>query len=296
MPNGRSLRRAVTTDQTSAFGVPDCSDDRGMWTAPDRRLDRVLRLLHHASPPGGGAHEDRRNPGDARQNAGVQPIGPKLAEGRDSEIFEHGRDKVLRVARDGRSLVAEAEVMRYARSHGYPCPDVYDAGDGYLVMDRLDGLTMMETVGKPLFPLRRSGHLLADLHERLHRIPAPPGIRVAPVPGDRLVHRDLHPLNVMMTSDGPVVIDWANASAGDPAFDVADTWVLFACATPPMSGIDRFIVPVGRRILLHAFLSRVDTVAARQAIPAAVEHRLTDRNMSPQEQARMRKLAVWAAH
>ena len=93
-----------------------------------------------------------------------------------------------------------------------------------------------------------------------------------------------------------MVIDWANASAGDPAFDVADTWVLFACATPPMSGIDRFIVPVGRRVLLRAFLSRVDTVAARLAIPAAVEHRLTDRKMSPQEQARMRKLAVWAAH
>lgn len=226
---------------------------------------------------------------------GVQPIGPKLAEGRDSEIFEHGHDKVLRVARDGRSLVAEAEVMRYARSHGYPCPDAYDAGDGYLVMDRLEGPTMMETVGKWPFPLRRSGHLLADLHERLHRIPAPPGIRVAPLPGDRLVHRDLHPMNVMMTPVGPVVIDWSNASAGDPAFDVADTWVLFACGTPPTGGIDRFIVPIGRRILLRAFLSRVDTVAARRAIPAAVDHRLTDRHMSPEEHARMRRLAVWAA-
>src|SRR6187399_2536129 len=58
----------------------------------------------------------------------MDPIGPKLAEGRDSEIFEHGPGKVLRVARDGRSLVAEAEIMRYVRSHGYPCPDVDDAG------------------------------------------------------------------------------------------------------------------------------------------------------------------------
>jgi len=45
-------------------------------------------------------------------------IGRKLAEGRDSEIFEHGPGKVLRVARDGHSLVAEAEVMRYGRSLG----------------------------------------------------------------------------------------------------------------------------------------------------------------------------------
>lgn len=225
----------------------------------------------------------------------MQPIGPKLAEGRDSEIFEHGRDRVLRVARDGRSLVAEAEVMRYVRSHGYPCPEVFDAGEGYLVMERLEGPTMMEAVGKPPFPLRRAGHVLADLHEQLHRIPAPPGIGIAPLSGDRLVHRDLHPLNVIMTPDGPVVIDWSNASAGDPAFDVADTWVLFACASPPMAGIDRFVVPIGRRILRRSFLSRVDTVAARRAIPAAVAHRLTDRNMSPEEHARMRKLAAWAS-
>ncbi len=227
--------------------------------------------------------------------AAMQPIGQKLAEGRDSEIFEHGPGKVLRVARDGRSLVGEAEVMRYVRSHGYPCPDVHDAGDGYLVMDRLEGPTMMDAVGKPPFPLRRSGRLLAELHDRLHRIPAPPGIRVAPLPGDRVVHRDLHPMNVMMTPDGPMVIDWSNASAGDPAFDIADTWVLFACASAPVSGIDRIVIPIGRRIMLRSFLNRVDTAAARRAIPAAVEHRLADRNMSSEERSRMREFASWAA-
>jgi aminoglycoside phosphotransferase (APT) family kinase protein len=226
----------------------------------------------------------------------MEPIGPKLAEGRDSVIYEHGPGKVLRVPFDGRSLVAEAEVMRYVHGHGYPVPAVHDAGDGYLVMDRIDGPTMMQVAGKPPFPLRRFGRVLADLHERLHRIPAPPGIKAAPLPGDRLVHRDLHPMNVLMAADGPVVIDWANASAGDPAFDVADTWVLFACGTPPMSGIDRFIVPIGRRVFLRSFLGRVDRDAARRAIPAAVEHRLTDRNMSPEEHERMRALAAWASN
>ena len=224
----------------------------------------------------------------------MQPIGPKLAEGRDSEIFEHGRGRVLRVARDGRSLIAEAEIMRHVGSHGYPCPEVHDAGDGYLVMDLLDGPTMMDWAGRPPFPLRRSGHLLAELHERLHRIPAPAGAPVAPMAGDRLVHRDLHPMNVMMTSAGPMVIDWANASAGDPSFDVADTWVLFVCGSPPAAGVDRFIVPIGKRILLRAFLGRVDTAAARRAIPAAVEHRLSDPNMTSEEQGRMREFADWA--
>jgi aminoglycoside phosphotransferase (APT) family kinase protein len=225
----------------------------------------------------------------------MRPIGPKIAEGRDSEIFDHGPGKVLRVARDGRSLVDEAEIMRYVRTHDYPVPAVHDAGEGFLVMDRVDGPTMMQAVGKPPFPLRRFGHVLADLHERLHRIPAPPGLRIAPLPGDRVVHRDLHPLNVLMTSTGPVVIDWANASAGDPAFDVADTWVLFATATPPMRGLDHVIVPLGRRIFLRSFLSQVDRDAARRAIPAAVAHRLTDQNHTPAEHDRMRRLAAWAA-
>lgn len=92
-----------------------------------------------------------------------------------------------------------------------------------------------------------------------------------------------------------MVIDWSNASAGDPAFDVADTWALFACATAPATGLDRIVVPIGRRIMLRAFLSRVDKDAARRALPAAVEHRRTDRNLTPAELARMDKLATWAA-
>jgi aminoglycoside phosphotransferase (APT) family kinase protein len=223
----------------------------------------------------------------------VEPAGPKIAEGRDSEIFDHGPGKVMRVARDGRSLVGEAEVMSYVRAKGYPAPEVSDAGEGYLVMERVDGPTMLDDAIP--FRLGRNAKLLATLHEQLHRIPAPSWLaRVAPVPGDRLVHRDLHPLNVLITAHGPVVIDWANASRGDPAFDVADTWVLFACADPPLNRIEARLAPLARKLFLRSFLRPLDRAAARAAIPAAVAHRLTDRNMSASEHARMRALAQWA--
>ena len=224
----------------------------------------------------------------------MEPLGPKIAEGRDSEIYEHGPGKVMRIARDLRSLVGEAEVMSYVRSHGYPAPEVHDAGEGYLVMDRVDGPTMLEDA----VPLRigRNAKLLASLHERLHRIPAPPWLhREAPVAGDRLVHRDLHPLNVLITAHGPVVIDWANASRGDPAFDVADTWVLFACGDPPLNRLEALLAPIARRLFLRSFLQSLDQEAARQAIPAAVAHRLSDRNMSDNERERMRAIAHWAS-
>ena len=225
----------------------------------------------------------------------MQPIGPKLAEGRDSEIFEHGPHRVLRIARDGRSLVREAEVMTYVRSHGYPCPEVFDAGDGYLVMARLEGPTLL-SYAMPLH-IRASALVLARLHEQLHALPAPDWLPEAPVPGDALLHRDLHPLNVLMTPDGPVVIDWANAARGDASYDVADTWVVFACAEasdlPPH---ERLLAPLARRLFLRAFLGQLDRDGARRAIPAVVEHRRNDRNMSPSEIARMAKLAQWASN
>lgn len=224
----------------------------------------------------------------------MKPVGAKIAEGRDSEIFDHGPGKVLRVARDGRSLVHEAEVMRYARDHGYPAPAVYDAGEGFLVMDRIEGPTMLDCGIKRPWRLAEFGRMLASLHEQLHAIEAPPGVPDAALSGSRLLHRDLHPLNVLITAAGPVVIDWSNAARGDPAYDVADTWVLFATAEVPGGRVDKALGAIGRRIFLRSFLGLVDREAARAAIPAAVGHRLTDRNMTEGEKARMRRMSAWA--
>ena len=51
-------------------------------------------------------------------------IGPLLAAGRDSEIFDYGPGSVLRRSRGRRSLQKDAMVMRYVTQHGYPAPRV----------------------------------------------------------------------------------------------------------------------------------------------------------------------------
>jgi aminoglycoside phosphotransferase (APT) family kinase protein len=225
----------------------------------------------------------------------VLPEGPKIAEGRDSEIFDHGPGRVLRIPRDGRSLEREAEVMDYVRGRGYPVPAVHDAGVGYLVMDRIEGRSMLDDAIP--FRLRRNGRVLAELHNRLHAIPAPDWLPDSAVPGDRLVHRDLHPLNVLITAGGPVVIDWANAARGVPAYDVADMWLLFATADPGnLNAAERVLAPLARRILLRAFLAGVDREAARALLPVIAEHRAKDRNMSAVEIDRMRALAARASN
>jgi aminoglycoside phosphotransferase (APT) family kinase protein len=221
----------------------------------------------------------------------VEPIGPKLAQGRDSEIFEHGPGKVLRVPRDGRSLVREAEIMAYVLDRGYPVPAVHDAGDGYLVMDRIEGRPMLDDAIP--FRLGRNGALLARLHNELHEIPAPDWLPESAAPGDCLVHRDLHPLNVLITADGPIVIDWSNAARGVAAYDVADMWLLFTCADPEgLNAVERLLAPLARKLILRAFLAGVDKEAARALLPVIAEHRAKDRNMSAVEIDRMRSFAA----
>ncbi|HDL86649.1 MAG TPA: aminoglycoside phosphotransferase family protein [Candidatus Acetothermia bacterium] len=46
--------------------------------------------------------------------------------------------------------------------------------------------------------------------------------------GDRLCHGDFHPGNILMTARGPIIIDWIDATRGNPVADVARTWVILS--------------------------------------------------------------------
>ena len=114
--------------------------------------------------------------------------------------------------------------MAFVRSQGYPAPEVFEVSeDGTdLVMARIDGPTMVQAGAARPWNLRRFGRQLAELHQELHHLPAPAWVPDAPCgSGDRLLHLDLHPLNVLMTHDGPVVIDWPNAVEAIPR----STWL-----------------------------------------------------------------------
>jgi aminoglycoside phosphotransferase (APT) family kinase protein len=218
----------------------------------------------------------------------VEPLGPKLAEGRDSEIFEHGPGRVLRRARVRRSLVREADVMRHVRAHGYPAPEVFDAGDGWLVMERLEGRNLLDDIRKTPRGVTKAAKQLAALHVKLGGITAPEWLAAAPGPeGDRVVHLDLHPLNIMSTPNGLVVIDWANARRGDPAIDVANTWALLGCGEPPGGRFERTVVALARGLMLRAFLESTDQAAAKRVMPALVEWRMQDRNHTDAERRRL---------
>jgi Ser/Thr protein kinase RdoA (MazF antagonist) len=203
--------------------------------------------------------------------------GELLARGRAADVFEAGPGRVLRRYREGEGgdVAAEAEAMEHARAHGFPVPRVWEAHDRDLVLERIDGPTMMAGIVRRPWLVGRHGRTLADLHRRLHAIPAPPGLRVPFGEGDRLLHFDLHPENVLLGPDGPVVIDWSNASRGNPDDDVALTWVILTTSDIPGPAPFRALARAGRGLLVDAFLSGgVDTEAARARLPAIAGYRL----------------------
>lgn len=221
-------------------------------------------------------------------------LGPLLAQGRDADVFAFREGLVARRFRDGRPMATELQVLEYLESHDYPVPHVHDVLDDgrVLVMDRIEGPTMLEAVGKAPWRMRSLARALARLHQQLHVLDAPPFVRPSPVgPGDRLVHLDLHPLNVLVAARGPVVIDWTNASAGNPDDDVAIAWAILHAAELPERGAKATLLGLGRKAFLSAFLSGFDRERVGGRLGDAIAWKTADAHLSAAEVAAMRSLA-----
>lgn len=190
-------------------------------------------------------------------------------------------------------MTREARVMEYVRAQGYPVPAIDEMSDDGLdmVMERIEGLDMVATMGKRPWTIPRQGRVLAELHVQLHELPAPDWLHEAPVGrGDRLVHLDLHPLNVIIGPRGPVVIDWANAARGDPVVDVALAWVLMAAGSVPTGLFIGAVLGRARSALVKNFLRSFDLDVLRRSLRDVVGWKVKDPHMSADEQARMWRL------
>jgi aminoglycoside phosphotransferase (APT) family kinase protein len=137
----------------------------------------------------------------------------------------------------------------------------------------------------------RYASLLADLHDQLHKIPAPEWLGQWSDGGDRLVHLDLHPLNVLMSAHGPVVIDWSNAARGEALSDVALTYVLLTCPRMPGPRALQIAVQPARVGLARLFARRYRGKDLGARIAVAADVKALDRNMSPDEIANLHRLA-----
>ncbi|MET8868983.1 phosphotransferase [Nonomuraea sp. NPDC004580] len=154
--------------------------------------------------------------------------GELVGRGRSADVYACGDGRVLRRYRVNADTRSELEIMAHVAAHGFPVPEVFpgESTATDLVMARLSGPTMLHALLAGQVGAEETGRTLAALLRRLHLIPA----RLSRDPRDRILHLDLHPDNVMLTPDGPVVIDWCNAREGRPALDCALSALIIAQA------------------------------------------------------------------
>jgi aminoglycoside phosphotransferase (APT) family kinase protein len=209
-------------------------------------------------------------------------IGELLGSGRSADVYALDGERVLRRYRFPMDASREAAVMVHVAGYGFPVPEVFPGEHPRtdLVMRRLDGPTMLQALLAGEMTAEEAGAVLAGLLRRLHEVPA----RVAARPGDRVLHLDLHPDNVMLTLRGPVVIDWGNAEEGPPALDCAMSAVILA-----ETGVDTGSELAGpARDVLFALLAGLgDVMEAGEPLDRAKARRGANPTLSAQEVGRL---------
>ncbi|GAA3843859.1 phosphotransferase [Saccharothrix violaceirubra] len=214
----------------------------------------------------------------------LRDVAQPIARGRESDVFLRPDGLLVKRARTGRDLVPEAELMRHLHAHGIPVPRVHDASERDLVMEYVPGPRMSQEVDARPWRAAALGRQLADLHRRLDTAPVPDFL-----PGSgALLHLDLHPGNVVLGPDGPVVVDWASAARGDRMVDVALSWL--AIAVTELRAFKRVV----RGRLVQAFLAGVDDTV-RHAMPEAAEIRLSRYRRDAAEVAAVNRLVAGCA-
>jgi Ser/Thr protein kinase RdoA (MazF antagonist) len=200
----------------------------------------------------------------------------RIAYGRDADVFALGPSRVLRRYRAGGDTTHEAAVMRHVASFGYPVPSVFEASGPDLVLERVAGPTLLAALVAGSVEARETAEVLGDLHARLHAVPPRAGAE------EPVVHLDLHPDNVILGPEGPVLIDWRNATDGPAALDLAVTALVLALFA---THADHPLASPARDVL-SAFvpMAHGDVV---KGLPGAVRRRSADRGLTAAEKRRL---------
>lgn len=208
--------------------------------------------------------------------------GPLIASGRAADVYDLGDGTVLRRYRTVHTdLELEARIMRYVGERGYPVPAVHSVDGTDLIMDRIDGDTMIDRLSASPWKVMWYARVLARLQRRLARIEAPAWMLAGNADGGRpqsVLHLDMHPMNVIISPDGPVVIDWTNAAGGPAGFDAALTYVEVMTF-----GTENTVEQIGRRVFAESFRRFRGRRAVDAYIGAACDHRLADAGTLPDE-------------
>ena len=190
----------------------------------------------------------------------------QVGAGYEAEVFAYSDDKVIRLFRPDRERAPAPDRLATAAAlgGGLVTPNIYEditlEGRPGFWMDRVYGQAQFDYVASHPWMFAKEVVITSRIQARMHNIVAPPElppvheeIRIllytVPLPddllqlaervlndlepGDRLLHGDYHPGNLIIEPSGRhVVIDWRWASIGPPEADLSCTLAIYALAQP----------------------------------------------------------------
>jgi len=181
-------------------------------------------------------------------------LGEMIGRGTSADVHAWAPGQVVKLFKPGfprRLGWHEAQMTDSVFAAGAPAPEVFGVvileGRFGIVMARFDGPTLLQLTRTGAMTRGQAGAILATLGRSVHATPAPQGVprlggwlegwvRSSPLPppiasgvlalverlspGDALCHGDLHPDNVIMTAEGPKLIDWFGSVRASAAYDL----------------------------------------------------------------------------
>ncbi len=207
-----------------------------------------------------------------------------IGRGRSAELFAWGDQQALKLFYAGWPLIAaetEAQAAQRVYESGLRVPAVggvieVDGRHG-IIYERVDGMAMLDNLATQPWNVVRFAHMLAESHADMHAhqgtnlpsqreymrkqiqsAPSLPDQKKQAVldvldklpDGDALCHGDYHPGNILLTADGPVIIDWPLASRGNPAADAARTSLILTLGAMQPGTPGRWLMEIG-----HSFFT-----------------------------------------
>ncbi|MBR0895648.1 phosphotransferase [Bradyrhizobium tropiciagri] len=201
-------------------------------------------------------------------------LGEKIGADIFADVHAWAPGQVVKLSKPGIPhwvVQHETQITRAVFAAGGPAPEVLGEvtldGRFGIVLPRFDGPTLLQATRTGAITREQAGAILATLCLAVHKTRPPPDAlslreamearlrfvgSVLPerittgvlaliehlAPDDVLCHSDLHPGNVIMTAQGPRLIDWLGAARAPAAYEIAQCHVLIAeldpeCADAP---------------------------------------------------------------
>lgn len=181
----------------------------------------------------------------------------------------------------------EFKISKIVSNLGLQVPEVGEMVDHNgrrgIIYEKLEGKSMLQYMKTKPLQIKKFGQVLAELQYSFHQ----KAVKDLPKQVDKLehgikrrdyiteeeksiilqklkelpeknqlCHNDFHPDNVLITDNGPYIIDWMTVSQGNSIGDFARSSLLLRIGTPPSGLIDRMLTGFFRSRFYNGYTKR----------------------------------------